>query len=48
MRLLPDANVARALAAAYSERGEAAQAQRWTDEARRLDPLSGSDAETTR
>ena len=40
MQLLPDAGVARALAETYAAAGRADLAQRWSAEARRLDPLS--------
>jgi Flp pilus assembly protein TadD len=38
LRLLPDPAVARALASACEQRGDAAGARRWSAEARRLDP----------
>ena len=40
MELLPDAHVARALAAASERRGDQANARRWSAEAERLDPRS--------
>ena len=40
MELLPDANLARALASACERRGDPASARRWSEEAKRLDPRS--------
>ena len=40
MELLPDPNLARALASACERRGDPANARRWSEEAKRLEARS--------